>query len=59
MPLMGLSGKPLFEGWNEEVYGRFLAHYTEYPYEMVYQGQGKTMTWLHDDSGSIRYMEYE
>jgi hypothetical protein len=59
LPLAGFSAKPFFEEWDEEVYGHFLAHYTGYPYDLVYQGQGKTMTWLHNDSGSVRYIDYK
>jgi len=57
MPLGGLSMKPYFEEWEEDIYGKFLSHYTGLPYEMVYQGPHKVMTWLHDDSGNIRYLD--
>ncbi len=58
MPLGGLSAKPYFEEWRTEVYGKHLSHFTGYPYEVVYQGQGKLMSWLHDDSGALRYLDY-
>jgi len=59
MPLGGFSAKPFFDEWDEDIYGRFLAFYTGYPYEVVHPEQGKTGTWIHDDSGAVRYMAYK
>lgn len=59
MPLGGMSAKPYFCDWDEAVYAKYLAFYTGYPYEMLYPTEGQTMTWLHDDSGKIRYIDYE
>ena len=58
MPLGGLSAMPYFQEWVDTDYAAFLAYYTGNPYDMVYQGPDKVMTWLRDDSGHIRFLDY-
>lgn len=58
MPLGGWSLEPLFEGWDQAIYSHFLAYYTGYSYDIVYQG-GKVMTWLHDETGRVPYIDYK
>lgn len=53
MPLGGLSGKPIFDDWNESEYARLLSAYTEVPFEVIYQPPN-VMTWLRDANGVRR-----
>jgi len=59
MPLGGLSAMPYFQEWDDAIYARFLSYYTGCPYDTAYQGPNKVMTWLHDDSGKIRFLDYK
>lgn len=59
LPLAGLSAKPYFADWDQCVYGHYLAKYTGYPYDLVCPEPGKTMTWLHDESGAVRYIDFK
>ena len=57
LPLAGMSAMPYFRDWDDDVFARFLAFYTGYPYELVRPAPGKITTWLRDDSGRTRYMD--
>jgi len=59
MPLGGLSLKPYFEGWEDRDYARVLSFYTEVTFEQIYKGPGRIGTWLQDDSGEVRYIDWK
>lgn len=59
MPLGGLSSKPLFEGWDLEMYAKFLSFYTGEELEHLYAPPDKVMTWLHDEKGVSRFLNFK
>ena len=59
LPLGGYSLKPLFDEWEPLTYAKYLAFYTGYPEEMIVQPPEKVMTWLHDESGQPRYIDFK
>lgn len=48
MPLAGLSSKPIFDEWDQELYGQVLASFTGLPLETISPGNGMTMTWIEN-----------
>jgi len=54
MPLGGLSGKPLFEDWNQEHYAQILCQITGVSMENLYHPPDQVMTWLRKPDGSNR-----
>ena len=48
MPLSGISDKPIFDDWDQELYGEILASFTNMPLEVISPGNGKVMTWIED-----------
>lgn len=57
MPLGGFSTKPLFEDFDPKTYAAVLRLYTGQPLERMYQPP-KVMTWLRNDDGRVRYMDF-
>ena len=58
LPLGGLSGKPYFEGWDDETYSKFLAFYLGEQENYFFQPPDKVMSWLHDEKGNPRFMNF-
>lgn len=62
LPLMGLSGKPLFDEWDLETYSKILAQYVREfgvaPSD-VFHSPDQIISWLHDSNGNPRYMNLE
>lgn len=46
MPLSGISEKPVFGEWDQEMYGRMLADFTHHPFDFVYRDDGTVVTWI-------------
>jgi hypothetical protein len=59
LPLGGFSAKPLFEGWDFPVYSKFLAFYTGCPEEDCFHPPDAILTFLHDESGKPKYMDFK
>jgi hypothetical protein len=59
LPLGGFSLKPLFEEWDPSMYARYLSLYTGYPFEMIFNPPDNVMTWLRDETGNPRYIDFE
>lgn len=56
MPLAGISDKPVFGEWDQELYGEILASFTNMPLEVISPGNGQVMTWIEDFS-SPRFID--
>ena len=57
MPLQGLSSKPIFDDWDNDVYARILSELTGVPLEQTQPEQGKVWTWLHDENDEPLFMD--
>jgi hypothetical protein len=58
VPLGGFSLKPLFVGWNDEVFAHYLAGYTGLALEEVYPAPGQVATFLYGPDRRPRYIPY-
>jgi hypothetical protein len=58
LPLGGFSMKPLFEGWDQATYAKFLSLYTGAPFERVFEPPDKVKTILRDEAGKPVYMDF-
>jgi hypothetical protein len=47
-PLAGLSERPLFDDFDQDVYVQILANFTNHPIEMISPGDGTTVSWIGD-----------
>ncbi len=56
-PLGGFTTEPLFDSWDNTVYARFLSQFTRFPLQDVLRPSGEFATWLHDDSGKVRFVD--
>jgi hypothetical protein len=56
MPLGGYSLKPLFEEGNAEEYASCLHHYTDIPFDSLFEPPDKVLTWLRKPTGEPNYM---
>lgn len=56
MPLGGLSGKPLYEEWNQNHYAQTLSQITGIPIEHLFRPPDRVMTWLWNSDGTIKSM---
>ena len=59
LPLGGFSLKSYFEGWNDETYSKFLTFYLGEEKNYFFQPPDKVMTWLHDNNGNPRFMNFK
>lgn len=59
MPLGGLSCKPLFEGWDYEIFGRFLSFYTGRPFEQIYYPPDRIWTCVYNEQQQPRFLSFE
>jgi hypothetical protein len=59
LPLGGLSAKPMFEEWDQEIYAKVLAHYVGESLEHLFSPPDKVMTWLHTPDGRPRFMDFK
>lgn len=57
MPLGGLSGKPLYDDWDNDFYGRILSEITNVPVELTNPEPGKVRTWMINDKGEPIYID--
>jgi len=57
--LGGLSAKPMFEEWDQEIYAKVLAHYVGESLEHLFSPPDKVMTWLHTPDGRPRFMDFK
>ncbi len=57
MPLMGLSGKPIFDAWDNEEYAAILTHFTGMPLEYINPEPGKVRTWIKDEEGKPLFFD--
>lgn len=55
-PLGGLSGTPLFDDWNPDIYAGVLSHCLRIPREILNPEPGRVMTWLFNADGSVKKM---
>lgn len=58
LPLGGFSGKPFFEGWDPEEYGRFLSFYTGQPFEKMFLPPDKTWTLLYNQHQQPTFLPF-
>jgi hypothetical protein len=58
LPLGGMSARPLFEGWDPQTYGQFLAYYTGLPLDDVFAPPDKTWTWIYDEQQKPRFLPF-
>lgn len=56
MPLGGLSGKSLFEDWNQHHYAQILCQITGVPMEHLFHPPDQVLTWLRNSDGSSKSM---
>lgn len=56
LPLAGLSTRPVFDGWDQDIYGGLIATFVRMPLEVVAPGNGKVMTWI-EDLNSPRFID--
>jgi len=59
LPLGGFSLKPLFEEWDSATYAKYLAFYTGHSCEELFRPPEEVATWLYDDSGQARYLDFK
>lgn len=59
MPLGGLSLKPLFEGWDSEIYGRFLSFYTGQPFEQMFAPPNMNWTCVYNEQQQPRFLSFD
>jgi hypothetical protein len=50
-PIGGLSTLPIFNDWDNNIYGRILSQLTNTPIEFTNPQPGKVWTWMVDESG--------
>jgi len=50
-PLGGLSGLPIYDDWDNDIYGQILSQLTNVPLEFANPIPGKVLTWMKDESG--------
>lgn len=56
-PLGGLSGRPIFDEWDNDIYGQILSQLTNVPLEYTNPIPGKVCTWMIDESGKTLKMD--
>jgi hypothetical protein len=56
MPLAGLSGKSLYEEWNQHHYAQILCQITGVPMEHLFHPPDQVMTWLRNPDGKAKRM---
>ncbi len=59
LPLGGFSLKPLFEGWDNDIYARYLAHYTGLALHEIHLSSEKVATFLYGPDGKPHQMAPE
>ena len=58
-PLAGLTSKPIFDGWKQKDYAVWLAEIVQVPLERVFVPPNRVMTWVHDDNGNLRLLDFK
>lgn len=58
-PLGGLSGKPIFDEWNMEIYSEVLKAYTRNNDSGIYVPPDKVMSWLRDENGIYKNITFQ
>ncbi len=56
MPLGGMSGKPLYEDWNQHHYAQILCEITGVPMDRLFHPPDQVMTWLRNSDGTAKSM---
>jgi hypothetical protein len=56
-PLGGLSGLPIYNEWDNDIYGQILSQLTNMPLEFTNPIPGKARTWMVDESGKTLIMD--
>jgi hypothetical protein len=51
--------KPWFSDWEPSVYAQYLSYYLGYPLEKIYQPPDYVASYLYDESGNPRYIDFE
>lgn len=59
IPIGGLSSKPIFGDFDPEAYARLLSRSTGIPVEQLYFPGKGIWTFLHDETGTPRHMQFE
>ena len=57
MPLQGMSAKPIFNDWDNDVYAAILSKITGVPLEICQPQKGKYWTWLKDEHGKSLFID--
>ncbi len=57
MPIMGLSSRPLFNDWDNNIYSKFLSEITGVPLSVCQPEKDKVWTWLMDSKGKSIFMD--
>ena len=55
-PLGGLSGKPIFDDWNQEHYAQVLCQITGVPMDHLFHPPDQVWTWLRNPDGTSSSM---
>jgi hypothetical protein len=56
MSLQGLSDKPIFDDWNNDVYSLLLSEITGVPLGICQPEKGKVWTWMMDINGNSNFI---
>lgn len=59
LPLGGFWLKPLFEGWDNDIYAHYLAQYTGLSLKEIRPSSDKIITFLYGPDSKPRYIAYE
>lgn len=57
--LQGLSNKPIFDDWDNDVYSKILSEITRISLEKCQPEKGKVYTWLKDSEGKSIFIPFD
>lgn len=56
MPLQGLSAKPIFDKWDQEIYAKILSYHIEIPFEELFVPPDKVRSCLRDSNQKAMFI---
>lgn len=57
-PLGGMSGKPIWDDWQQEEYARMLAAFTGSPLDSVWVPPNRVRSWLETAENKVHYFDF-
>lgn len=59
LPLGGFSGKSIFDPWDDNSFKPVLSYFTGASYDEMLKYPDQIISWIHDENGKVKYIEYK